>query len=182
LWRRTRAERPEPLEQVIDSIAARFGFWEPLVAPALVSALRGDSSALGAFDLVRRDIAPEASQEATYRALTRLVPFPLTVLRTDIACRRGDVANLEGSLALRATTIMWNDAAELAGVVIWPNFRIPLHSVLHETRDAFIETTRVQEDDLFSWRTESGRALAPRSLPVRVTARGSWATIEPAAR
>jgi hypothetical protein len=179
LWRRTRADRPEPLEQVIDAIAARLGFWEPLVAPALLAALGAGADILDVFGRVRERLAPEASLEASYRALTRLVPSPLTLIRTDHACRRSDVANREQSFALRATTTMWNDPAERAGMVVWPNFRIPAHSVVHAARSAFIEATRVQQDDLCEWRTESGQALSSRALPVRVTARGAWAAIEP---
>jgi len=177
-WRRTTAERPEPLEQVVDAIAARVGFWEPLVGPVLTAALRREQSVLEAFDCVRQALAPEASLEASYRALARIAPFPLTVLRTDLGCRRADRMNSEGSFALRAMTIIWNAAAERAGIVVWQNFRIPSHSVIHEAREDVRGVTKVQDDDLNAWRTERGQMLAKRSLPVRITARGHWATIE----
>lgn len=177
VWRRTTAERPEPLEQVIDASAAAIAFWEPLVRPELALALREESSMLDAFDRVRRVLAPDASQEASYRALVRLTRAPLVVLRTDFACRRGDHGNKERSLALRATTIMWNDAAEQAGMVVWRNFRIPMHSIIHEAQATAFETL-MQDDDLHTWRTEKGEPLARRACYVRVTACGAWAAIE----
>lgn len=180
-WRRTTEERPEPLEQVVDAIASEIGFWEPLVRPALTVALAEEATVLDAFDRVRRELAPDASLEATYRALTRLVGFPLTVLRSDFGCRRSDKGNAEGSFALRAVTIIWNEAAERAGITVWQNFRIPNHSAIHEARQGFVEKTRTSEDDLNAWRTEEGRPLATRARPVRVTTRGAWATIEVAA-
>jgi len=177
-WRRTTEERPEPLEQVVDAIASEIGFWEPLVRPALTIALAEEATVLDAFDRVRRQLAPNASLEATYRAFTRLVEFPLTVVRSDFGCRRSDRRNLEGSRALRATTLIWNDAAERAGITIWQNFRIPNHSLIHAARGDSIETVRTSHDDLNAWGTEEGRPLAMRRRPVRVTARGAWATIE----
>jgi hypothetical protein len=177
-WRRTTEDRPEPVEQVVDAIASQVGFWEPLVRPALALALTTGASVFEAFEAVRRDLAPNASMEASYRALTRLVEFPLVVLRTDLGCRRSDPKNEQGTLALRATTLIWNEAAERAGITVWQNFRIPSHSVIHEAREDVRDVTRVQDDDLNAWRTESGQRLVKRSLPVRVTARGRWATIE----
>lgn len=177
-WRRTTTERPEPLEQVVDAIAARVGFWEPIVRPALELALRQEKSVLEAFERTRAELAPRASRESSYRAFVRLVPFPLTLLRTSLGCRRGDPKNVDGSLCLRATTAIWNEAAERAGTVVWPNFRIPAHSVLHEANAAPIRNVHAGPDDLASWRTESGRALSQRSLGVWVAGLGAWGTIE----
>ena len=177
-WRRTTAERPEPVEQIIDAAAAAVAFWEPIVGPALVSALRREASVLDAFDRVRRELSPDASVEASYRAFARFVTFPLTLVRTDFGCRRSDPRNKEGSYALRAVTVIRNEPAKIAAIEVWQNFRIPAHSVLHEARRVFIETTMVQDDDLNAWRTEEGRALSERSLAVRISVRGAWATIE----
>jgi len=177
-WRRTTTERPEPLEQVVDSIAARVGFWEPVVRPALELALRQEKSVLAAFERARVELAPRASRESSYRAFVRLAPFPLTLLRTSLGCRRGDPDNAEGSCCLRATTVIWNEAAERAGIVVWPNFRIPVHSVLQETNGAPVRKAQARLDDLASWRTERGRAISQCSLGVLVTGLGAWATIE----
>lgn len=46
-WRRTNADRPEPVEQVIDAIAARIGFWEPIVRPVLRRTLAEAPNVLG---------------------------------------------------------------------------------------------------------------------------------------
>jgi hypothetical protein len=177
-WRRTTAERPEPVEQVIDAAAATVAFWEPLVGPALIVALGRGTSVLDAFDRVRRALSPDASVEASYRAFARLVRFPLTLVRTGFGCRRSDPKNKERSYALRAVTVIRNGPAEEAGIEVWQNFRIPAHSVLHEAQSAAIETTMVQDDDLNAWRTEGGRALSSRPRAVRISVRGSWATIE----
>lgn len=177
-WRRTTVERPEPVEQVVDEIASRVGFWEPIVLPVLRGALASEPSVLDAFDATREALCPGASQEASYRAFTRLTPFPLCMLRVDLACRKGDPENDDGSLALRARTVLWNHAADEARIRVWPNFRIPAHSVIHDARDDVFGRTHEGDDDLAEWRTESGQPLARFRRPVRVTARGFWATIE----
>jgi hypothetical protein len=99
-------------------------------------------------------------------------------VRTEYACRRGDKRNAAGSLALRATTVIWNDAAEKAGTIIWQNFRIPTHSIIHEAREDFLPQLRAATDDLSAWRSETSGPLSSRPLPVRVSARGNWAAIE----
>lgn len=177
-WRRTTVERPEPVEQVVDAIAARVGFWEPIVRPALEAALRQERSLLAAFEKTRANIAPGASRESSYRAFVQLVPFPLTLLRTDFGCRRGDPENTQGSWCLRATTVIWNEAAERAGLVVWPNFRIPAHSAICEAREATSAQECSGADDLAAWRTESGRALSGTARHVWVTACGAWSSIE----
>lgn len=177
-WRRTTAERPEPLEQVVDAIAARIGFWEPVVRPVLKQIVREERSLLAALERVRLALAPRASREASYRAFARMLPFPLTILRAEVACRRSDANNRDGSRCLRATTVIRNEAAERAGIVVWPNFRIPTHSIIHEAHECERGSVYRSQDDLSAWRTESGRALASRPLAIEVCARGAWATIE----
>jgi hypothetical protein len=180
-WRRTTVERPEPVEQVVDAIAARVGFWEPIVRPALDAALTAWSSVLAAFERTRADVAPGASRESSYRAFVQLVPFPLVLLRTDFGCRRGDPDNAQNSWCLRATTVLWNEAAERAGLLVWPNFRIPAHSVICDAREATLGREYAGADDLAAWRTESGRPLSNKSRYVWVTACGAWSSIELAA-
>lgn len=177
-WRRTTTERPEPLEQVVDAIAARIGFWEPIVRPTLEQVIREERSVLAALERARVTLAPNASREASYRAFARLLPFPLTILRSEMASRRADPHNHDGSRCLRATTVIWNDAAERAGIVVWQNFRIPSHSIIHEAHGNKLGGALRSSDDLRSWQTESGRALCLRTLGVEVNARGPWATIE----
>lgn len=177
-WRRTTVERPEPVEQVIDEIASHIGFWEPIVRPILKAAFDRGDSVLDAFDYTRQLVAPDASREAAYRAFARLAPFPLCVVRADVACRKDDPANENGTRALRATTVLWNDAADAAGIRVWQNFRIPPCSVIQDARADFSRSRRIQDDDLSAWRTEGGQPLARKSCPVRITAIGAWATIE----
>lgn len=178
LFRRTKVRRPEPVEQVIDVVASTLGFWDPIIRPALARALTSSDNVLDAFDAVRRDFVPEASWESTYRALTQMVDFPLVVLRVGYGSRRADNALPDKlrSLALRAQTVIANDLAAGHKMEVWPNFRIPVHSVIAVAFENSPASPLIQTDRLENWKDSKGRRLGP--CLVRVTAYGSWATIE----
>lgn len=61
------------------------------------------------------------------------------------------------------------------GIVIPANYRIPAHSVIHAACAG--DDVGEQEDCLGLWTNSRGTALPARL--VRVTARGSWAALEP---
>lgn len=180
VWRRTRIERPEPLEQVIDEVAASVGFYEPLIAPVLARVLHENTFVLDAFDAARDLLAPDASREACYRAFARIVDFPLVLLRVDHRHRKRAkaVKDVLETIALRAITVISNDLASRHRMEIWRNYRIPQHSVIH---DAFTSGSEIysQIDRLEEWHSSSGTSLGP--CRVMVTARGRWAAVELAA-
>lgn len=180
LFRRTQVHRPEPLEQVIDAVASSIGFWEPIIRPALVRALRSHETVLEAFDAVREACVPEASRESTYRALAAMVDFPLVVLRVGYGGRRGDVTTTDRlqSYALRAKTVIRNGLAEGQKLVVWPNFRIPRHSAIVAAFERPPVRPLVQHDRLENWTDSKGNRLGP--CAVRVTAHGTWSVLEAA--
>lgn len=178
LSRRTQVVRPEPLEQVIDAVASAVGFWEPIIEPVLVRALRSSRSVIDAFEAVRLKCVPEASRESTYRALARMVSFPLVVLRVAHGCRRGDRSAEEKrkSFALRAQTVISNEFARARKMDVWRNYRIPRESVIAAAVEGGSLEPLVEMDQLENWTDSHGRRLGP--CAVRITAQGSWATME----
>src|SRR5690606_21241255 len=46
VYRRTRVKRPEPIEQVVDAVAARTAFWQPSVEPIVRLALSQHTNVL----------------------------------------------------------------------------------------------------------------------------------------
>jgi hypothetical protein len=177
-FRRTSRERPEPVEQVIDKVAASLGFWAPLVKPALLANVASGVDLLKAFDVTRLELAPAASREASFRAFANLLPRPILVLWVDYDCRAADRrpgGNPSRSLALRAKTVIRNGAADAIGMNIPNNYRIPADSVITQASRGSWATVRAEADDLGRWRDSTGRALA--RCPVKITARGQWAAI-----
>jgi hypothetical protein len=164
--RRTRRERPEPVEQVIDLVAAGIAFWAPLVKPVLLANVASGIDLLQAFERTRLELAPDASREASFRAFA------------DYDCRAADRkpgGNPTSSLALRAKTVIRNGAADAIGMQIPNNYRIPADSVITYTWRGSWATVSTENDDLGRWRDSTGRTLA--RCPVKVTARGKWASI-----
>lgn len=176
LSRRTKVERPEPIEVVVDAVAARIGFWEPVVLPVFNNELSRQPTVLEALEATKGVLAPGASVEATYRALARFCPRPLVILRSGEGCRTADRdSDPAKSWALRAQTVIRNEMAPSVGMQVWRNYRIPTDSVIASAISRW-PVVLSEEDNLGRWTSESGRSLA--SHPVRVTAKGSWATIE----
>jgi hypothetical protein len=170
VYRRTTTKRPEPIEQVVDAVAANIGFWRPVVEPVLAKEL-SIHNVLDAFARTRQTIAPAASIEACYRAFTRLCPFPLVVVRCSEGCRRDDGIGI--SSTLRATTVIQNQLAGSAGMFVPYNYRIPDDSVIRRSRAgrAAIEGF----DDLGRWTDSRGHTLEP--CRVRIISRPPWAAI-----
>jgi hypothetical protein len=179
--RRTRRERPEPVEQVIDLIAGSIGFWAPIVKPVLVANLASGVDVLAAFEATRKELAPDASREASYRAFANMLSVPLIIMWVDYGCRAADRragGNPARSLALRAKTVIRSDLAMKRGLNVPVNFRIPSDSVITRATAGRLCTALVELSDLGHWRDSTGQTL--RAGPVKITARGRWAAIEAA--
>lgn len=176
--RRTHVERPEPLEQVIDEVAAAVGFYEPIVRPVVQSAVARHPFLIDAFEEARRLLAPDASREASYRAFTRTMARPVLLLRVDVKPRKrpSNVHELLDSRALRVHAVVANEATSKHRMNVWPNFRIPKHSVIHHAFSDEEQDLYEEVDDLKTWNSSSGARLGPCRVLVR--ARGAWASLE----
>jgi hypothetical protein len=172
MYRKTRAERPEPFEQVIDHIASRLGFWQPIVGPVLQECLRTSADVLDGFERARAALAPRASKEACYRAFAELVREPLLIVWTDVATKKnGDPR----TAAQRVRTVIANDAARKTGLFIPENYRVPPHSVMAQSFGAPWAMPARDVDRLDRWTSSSGGRLA--AVAVEVVARGRWAAM-----
>ena len=77
-FRRTRQDRPEPGEALVDRVAATLAFFPDMFEPIV----REEYAREGRFtfdviDRVRQRIAPDASREATVHACLQYVPSPV---------------------------------------------------------------------------------------------------------
>ena len=178
--RRTRRERPEPIEQVIDSVAGSLGFWEPIVKPILLANVATGTDLLDAFEKTRLELAPGASREASFRAFANFLPAPVMILWVDYDCRaehRRSGQTMRSS-ALRTKVVIRNAAALAVGMNIPDNYRVPEHSVIATSSGKAFAISNTEKDDLGQWGDSSGRSL--KRCSVRVTARGNWAAIQAA--
>ena len=174
VWRRTREERPEPLEQVIDAIASGVGFWAPIVRRQLTASMSDGVNLLDAFEHAHAMLCPDASRQAAFAAFLRYVDRPAVVIWTKFgASKQEDRSPLE-SFALRVGHVHCNAPAVARGLRVWKNFRIPPDSIITVAYSDQTHT-RVDEDNLARWPTDSGKGLI--NFPVIISARGHWAII-----
>lgn len=180
VFRRTKAERPEPIEQVVDAVASRIAFWSPSVEPVVRLALSKHLHVLEAFEAARREWAPEASQESAYIAFSRFVRRPIVLVRAQMAARRADkaagrTAEME-SYALRAVRCIHSPEARRGVLFIPPNHRIPASSSISAHSGEPTVRPHTSFERLGAWTSSDGGRLD--DVRVLVTVYNGWASIE----
>lgn len=180
VYRRTRVKRPEPIEQVVDAVAARTAFWQPSVEPIVRLALSQHTHVLEAFEAARLLWAPEASQESAYIAFSRFVGRPLVLIRAQVAGRRADATSRSfdpEAYALRAVRCIHSPEARGAGLYIPTNYRIPpSSSIAAQSSGLSLLRAQASTERLGEWTSSDGRRL--NDVRVLVTVYGGWASIE----
>jgi hypothetical protein len=164
----------DPEERLVDVLAGEFGFFGDLVEPHSEGVI-----SFAKIESIRNLLCPGASQQATLIGIARVWPMPCILIRAEQALRKHEQRTLIQSSfgfaetpqpALRAVKASSNEAARQAGLVIFPNMRIPEDSVIAEVfRRGTGESIRIE--NLGSWTGSDGTMLARRT--VRVEAR--WA-------
>lgn len=176
VWRRRGADKPTPVERLVDDVASEIGFWAPFVEPLVREELRRGGPVLEAFERLRAAIAPEASRAASYRAFARYVETPLLIVYCKESCRKADekLGRLSGSWALRVADAIESPSARRESLFIPDNYRIPTHSCIHSSVRSGLPL--VEDDNLWLW-TDSSGSRRP-AVRVRVYADGAWACLE----
>ena len=164
----------DPEEALMEVIAGRFGFWQELLAPYA----QGEISFEG-VERLRTQYCPEASSQASLIGIANAWPFPCVLVYAGLGLKKRERDALpQGtfdfsqipSTELRALKVQANELAKESGLTIFPNMRIPLHSVIYQVFSGEnVEAEAVE--DLTWWSTSDGKALTARR--VRVKARRS---------
>jgi len=169
----------DPEERIVDIVAARFGFYAPL----LQEHVAGEAS-FEEIDRVRRDACPAASQQAALIGIAAAWTTPLILMRAEPALRKADVRAANQSAfdfaprprpALRAVKMTTSESARLTKLTIHQNMRVPERSVIHSVFTAGLGYDEADED-LSWWEASDGSRLPPR--PVRVKARWSGGAVD----
>ena len=167
-FRRTRQDRPEPGEALVDRVAADLAFFPDMFEPVVMEEYaREGRFTFGVVDRVRQRIAPDASREATANACLRYVPSPVWFLQCHMGLKASEVRRLnspqmsffpeetpEGKLRVRHGS--FSPSAEDLGIRFHPNMRVPASSIVTlGFRDEWgmpLEGTEA----LDAWETSSG--------------------------
>jgi hypothetical protein len=163
-FRRHQFEAANPVEQLIDSIAAKFAFYAPAVRPRIDRLARRRWLNFDVIEEFRMDYAPTASILATMNAVVRFWPRPAVALTAEFRGRK----NAPGvDRALRISVQGCNTAATTAGISFFSNMRVAGQSPISEAFDLGIPQDALE--NLGTWSTSNGQVLEP--LVVHTSAR-----------
>jgi hypothetical protein len=177
-----RSPERDPVEQVIDIVAAEVGFYPPLFVPILRQELGSRELTFDVVEQVRESACPEASFQSTLSACVRHAPHPTLLVEATLGLKRDEERALAQSSLfpaeaptpkLRAVTVIPNDAARASGLRIHSNMRVPEESVMYFdiSRDADTVEEHVGPENLAIWTDSVGNHL--EAQPVRIQARRS---------
>ena len=162
----------DPEEQMMDLIAGDAGFFAGIVQ----SHGKGDLS-FDRIEILRDELCPEASLQASLIGFTKAWPSPCILLTADLAYKKEVERSLNQPTLdfvpppeqqLRVVHVTTNDLASEKGVHIFPNMRIPESSVIFDVFMGEVPS-READENLKSWCTSDGYTLLP--LAVQVYAR-----------
>jgi hypothetical protein len=162
----------DPEETLVDVIAGAFGFLPDLIKPVA----KGRPS-FEEIEVIRMQLCPEASQQASIIGISRAWPTACILLQAQMGLKRGESRDIaQGDLGfqerpkevLRATQVSPNDAARASNLVIFPNMRVPDRSIIHKVFTGSAVDGQAVED-LAWWESSDGSRLP--SVKVLVEAR-----------
>lgn len=167
-FRRTRQERPEPGEALVDRVAATLAFFPDMFEPVVMEEYARESRfTFDVIDRVRQRIAPDASREATANACLRYVPSPVWLLQCHMGLKVSEARRLNSPQMsffpedrpedkLRVRHGSYSPSAGDLGIRFHPNMRVPESSIVNlGFRDEWGVPTEGTEA-LDAWETSSG--------------------------
>jgi hypothetical protein len=163
-FRRHQFEASNPVESLIDTVAAEIAFYAPAFRPLVLQSATRNSLGFDIVDTIRAQYAPSASLLSTINAIVKYWPCPAAVV---IAEFRGRSGAPDVDRALRVTTQGSSNGASVAGLSFFSNMRVPKGSPI----DIAFRTGAGQDviEHLGNWCTSSGKRLSP--LNVNTSAR-----------
>lgn len=171
-FKRTHAlhELKSPEESMVDVIAGEFAYYAPMVLPYAKGSLSFET-----IDAARTALCPEGSYHSALIGLVRVWPTPCVLVEAKWAGKRASSpADYFSSFALRAVSVLVNDAARHQGIQLHKNFRVPERSVIHTVfAQSLAEGAGVE--DLSWWESSDGTRL--EKCEIRVSAKKIGDTI-----
>jgi hypothetical protein len=155
-FRRHQFEAANPVEALVDAVAAEVAFYAPVFRPIVRRFASRNKLSFNVVEAIRANYAPTASLLATIKAVVKHWPRPAAALTAEF---RGRINAPGTDEALRVTVQGYSDTANLAGLAFFPNMRVPLGTPIelaHRTGTAQDEAERLGD-----WSTSMGDYLTP---------------------
>jgi len=160
----------DPIERLMDEIAGRVGFYEPIFGPVFAREHSKPLLELGTVEAIRRAYCDKASFQATLFACQRRMNTPVVYVEAEMKCKAEEERRLRSMqrkfsaddppvAKLRVGLAVSNQAANDEGFRIAPNMRVPAGSVIHKLHsDANAEEASGSEN-LVAWEFSNGNSL-----------------------
>jgi hypothetical protein len=166
----------DPIERMMDEIAGRVGFYEPLLGPVFEAQMRGRKLlTFETVEAVRRLRFGAASFQATLSACNRRLATPVIYVEAAVSHKAEDQREISRGqdvlfeecrpvTKLRAVEVVPNPAAQKTGFFIAPKMRIPENSVIHRL---FLDEggqAAAGEENLNTWEHSGNKRLADQEV------------------
>ncbi len=171
-----RSTELEPLERLMDLIAARVGFYEPIFGPVFDAEMaQRPRLSFSAVEAVRRNGFEDASFQSTLFACHRRTTTPVVYVEAALAHKADDARQIKQGVQwlfeeakpealVRAVQVVANDAAKETGLVIYENMRVPPSSVIHGLFEDDATGEGSGRENLNTWDHSGGKRLADREV------------------
>lgn len=163
-FRRHQFEATNPVEALIDSVAAEFAFYGPAFRPLVERLANRHKLDFNTIDAIRAAYAPTASLLSTLNAVVRYWPRPAAAITAEL---RGRINAPDVDRALRVKPQGYSDLASTAGLMFFPNMRVPVGTPIDEVFRTGVG--RDHAENLGEWNTSGGKRL--NSIDVFTSAR-----------
>jgi len=182
-FRRTQVTRRDPVERLMDQIAADLAFFPDLLLP-LLKRHGVNLAAASLRDLLAfRDVAlPFASAQATLTAVLKHSTTPSVLIEAKSGLKGSEqreqaqgllFTELAPQAVLRAVTTTHNPEAIRRKFYVHRWMRIPARSVIHRIYDGVVSEEKLPINENLSWWESKGQSLPDRPVLVQAMRAGT---------
>jgi len=160
----------DPEEVMVDIIAGKFGFYNPLIKPLINGKISFEQ-----IEALRQSLCPEASNLSSLIGFVKAWSEPCMLVLCREGLKKSEMRQaIQGSFnfnvlpvpALRAIKVTVNEAAKESNIIIFENMRVPLHSIIHTVHNGETDYAEALED-LSWWETSDGDVLPKHKILIK---------------
>ncbi len=155
-FRRHQFEAANPVEALVDSVAAEVAFYGPAFRPIVERFASRKKLGCNVVEAIRASYAPTASLLSATKAVVKCWPKPAAALTAEF---RGRLNAPGTDQALRVTVQGYSETANLAGLAFFPNMRVPTGTPIDITHRTGVPADEAEH--LGDWGTSTGENLTP---------------------
>jgi hypothetical protein len=160
----------DPIERLMDEIAGRVGFYEPLFGPVFAREHRQAPLELKTVEAIRVAYCDRASFQSTFFACHRRMSTPVVYVEAEVKYKADEERRLRSKqrtflqddppvAKLRVGLAVPNQAASERDFRVVPNMRVPEGSVIHKLHSDASDEQASGQENLGAWEFSDGNSL-----------------------